>query len=111
MFLQIWHKLKQKYPQEDSRFLPLVAIACFLIDKGCDWLATNKENRTAAVEITYLMESTAIADIFKRECLRHHLMALARNASNDQLKQLAAGNWMDQQGRLRSIESTEGTVE
>ena len=111
MFMQIFDDLKKNDPQEDSQCLSLVAVACFLIDKGCDWLATNKKNRTAAEALRVWMRSTRVAGIFCRECLRHHLMALARNASNDQLKQLAAGNWMDQHGRLRIIDPTEGTVE
>ena len=110
MFLQIFLVLKEKYPQEDSRSLSLVAVACFLIDKGCDWLATNRENRTAADQLQFWWRSTGDADIFKRECLRHHLMARPRYASNDQL-QMMASSCMDQQGRLRSIEPTEGTVE
>ena len=111
MFLQIFNDLKEKYPEEDSQCLSLVAIACFLIDKGCDCLATNKKNRTAADQLKYRAGSTRVLDIFETECLRHHLMALARNAPNDQVKQLAAGNWMDQHGQSRSIEPKEGTVE
>ena len=95
---------------EDSRCLPLVAIACFLIVKGCDWLATNRKNRTAADEVQISWRSAAVAGIFKTECLRHHVMALARYASNYQL-QLIAGSCMDQHGRLRSVEPKEGTVE
>ena len=102
--------MKENYPLEDSRYLPLVAIACFLIDKGCDWLATSKKNRTAAVEVDYWLGFPRVANIFKTECLRHYLTDLVKNGSIDQL-QLMAGNCMDQLGRSRSIETTEGTVE
>ena len=111
MFLQIFDGLKKSYPQEDSRCLSLVAIACFLIDKGCDWTATNRKNRTAADEVDYWLGSTGVADIFRREGFRYHSIAKLKYASNDQLKQLAAGNWMDQHGQSRSIEPKEGTVE
>ena len=113
MILQIFNDLKEKYPDEDSRCLSLVAIACFLIDKGCDWLATNKENRTAADEVQFCMRSIDVVEIFRRECFRYHSIAKLKYASNDQLDQLAdnASHCMDQHGCSPSINSPEGTVE
>jgi len=105
MFLQIFQDLKQRYPEEFSRYLSLIAIACFLIDKGCDWLATNKENRTAAVELHYLLEPIGVADIFKTECDDHHL-SYVKNRAPGTPKYLLIGKTLhgpDSNGRMSSI--------
>ena len=76
--------MKREYPkEEDSRDLSLVAVACFLIDEGCDWTAIDKRGCTATDKLPTWKH---IADIFKVECKRHHMMAAIRNTPNAQIK-------------------------
>jgi hypothetical protein len=78
--------LKRQYPDKESSYLSLVAIALFLIDNGCDSTATNERGRSAADELHSTKESVAV--IFKVECKRHHMMADIYNTPNAQVKNL-----------------------
>jgi hypothetical protein len=79
--------LKRKYPKEGLHGLSLVAVACFLIDEGCDWTAIDKRGCTAAaVRTAGLRIWEHIADIFKVECKRHHMMAAIKFTPNAQIK-------------------------
>ena len=105
MFLQIFNDLKERYSQEDSRCLSLVAIACFLIDKGCNWTATNKKNRTAAEALQLSWRSARVADTFKSACDDHHL-SYVKNRATGTPKYLLVGNTLhglDSNGRMSSI--------
>jgi hypothetical protein len=100
--------LKIKYPKEDSGILSLVAVACFLIDKGCDWTATNKKGRTAAEILPLFWIGSTFAKIFKKECDEHHLSyhSYVKNNAQGTPKYLLVGNTLhgpDSNGRMSSI--------
>ena len=103
MSLQIWLKLKVKYLQEDSRYLPLVGIACFLIDNGCDWLAENKFKRSAVDTLeNYWGLRDNIVVILKNEGHRHFLAAKVHSESEVNSINVWVGNdlhGLDERGR------------
>ena len=111
MSLQIWLKLKVKYRQEDSRFLLLVAVACFLIDNGCNWLAENKLKRSAVYALQYCYwvrmgsENTTFL-IFKNEGHQHFLAAKVHSAPEVNSISVWVGNdlhSLDERGRSCSF--------
>jgi len=78
-----------------------VAVACFLIDKGCDWTATNKKGRTAADELRSWFD---VAEIFIEECDRRHLSYQMLNAKR--LPWCVVGDTLhgrDSNGRMSSF--------
>jgi len=96
--------LKEKYSDKDSRFLPLVAIACFLIDKGCDWLSENEFKRSAvdALENCYRLLRDNTVAVFKNEGHRHFLAAKVRSEPEVNTINVWVGNdlhGLDKRGR------------
>ena len=78
-----------------------MTIACFLIDKGCDWTATNQRGLTAADELNFT--SDCAIEIFKKECHRHYLAAIVKGTAMN--KGVNAGNTLyrtDSLGRMSS---------
>ena len=55
-----------------NNLLPLVAIALFLIDNGCNWTAINNSDSTAAEEIWPYLSGAKIRNIFQLEGHRHY---------------------------------------
>ena len=104
MSLQIWLKLKVKYRQEDSRFLLLVAVACFLIDNGCNWLAENKSKRSAVDTLHNSLYFQKF--IFKNEGHRHFLTAKVNSEQQVNSISVWVGNdlhGLDERGRSCSF--------
>ena len=96
--LQIVRDLKINCPGEESNpFLPLIAVAIFLIDNGCDWMAKNKTGDTAA-HPGYSISATDyqnIRKIFKHEGHRYFMMNQLKLMSNSQLQGTVITNTSD----------------
>ena len=104
MFLQIFNDLKEKYSKQDLSYLPLVAVACFLINKGCDWTAKNKKGRTAADKLPWLPWK-AFDCFFKEECDNYHMFYVMKKAQGTR-KCLVVGNRLygpDSNGCMSSV--------
>ena len=74
--------------------LPLVAVALFLIENGCDWMAKNNQRRTAFDEFPKWSQNY-LKEIFQREGHRYFMMSQFKFMSNSQLEGTVLTNMSD----------------
>ena len=66
-----------------------MVIALFLVENGCNWMKTNKKNRTPAAEISLLSTSIPVWEILKREGHRYYLKSILNSIESTQLENIS----------------------